>query len=75
MPIDRGQSRKREKELDTSRIRFWELTIKTGILKKEKKLLSTPPDWDAPKIKKILLEIHPTWKNMSLRRLKGRPRP
>jgi len=56
------------------RIRFWEVTIKTGILKKEKKLLSAPLDWDARKIKKVLKEVHPTWKDVSVRRLNGRPR-
>ena len=48
---------KNEKRMDTNGIRFWELTIKTGILKREKKLISTPLDWDAPKIKKIMLRI------------------
>jgi len=54
-------------------IKYWQLIIKTGILRKKKNLLSAPVSWGESKILTIIHEIHPEWKNVTLKQLKKPP--
>jgi len=55
------------------KIKYWQLIIKTGILRKKKHLISASSSWDESKILTIIAEIHPEWKNVMLKELKKPP--